>query len=210
MSEQTVLVVDEDADFLREAKSLFDGRLPTAGSLADAQRAVEAAEAGLVVLGPSFAHEAGIKSVSTLLDADPDLVLVVVAGTVTAPLLRAAMRVGVKDVLEAPLTEAKLNDIIHQFGRQIQRRQATLQPVEEVPPPAPPEGRIITVVAAKGGSGKTVVATNLAMLLAQHHDPAKVCIVDADLQFGDVCLVFQLEPKLTIVNAAHELHRLDR
>jgi pilus assembly protein CpaE len=64
-------------------------------------------------------------------------------------------------------------------------------------------------MSAKGGSGKTVTATNLAMLLAQRNDPARVCVVDADLQFGDVCLVLQLEPKLTMVNAAHELHRLD-
>lgn len=36
-----------------------------------------------------------------------------------------------------------------------------------------------------------------------------MCLVDADLQFGDVCLVLQLEPRFTMVNAAHELHHLD-
>jgi pilus assembly protein CpaE len=64
-------------------------------------------------------------------------------------------------------------------------------------------------MSAKGGSGKTVMATNLAMMLAQRHDPKRVVVVDADLQFGDVCLVLQLEPKLTVVNAAQEIHRLD-
>jgi pilus assembly protein CpaE len=34
-------------------------------------------------------------------------------------------------------------------------------------------------------------------------------LVDADLQFGDVCLLLQLEPRFTMVNAAHELHQLD-
>jgi pilus assembly protein CpaE len=70
------------------------------------------------------------------------------------------------------------------------------------------EGRIITVMSAKGGSGKTVLATNLALLLNRLPD-AKVCLVDADLQFGDVCLVLQLEPRFTMVNASHELHHLD-
>jgi len=45
-------------------------------------------------------------------------------------------------------------------------------------------------------------------LLAQREN-SKVALVDADLQFGDVCLVLQLEPKFTVVNAAAELHRLD-
>jgi pilus assembly protein CpaE len=70
------------------------------------------------------------------------------------------------------------------------------------------QGRIITVTSAKGGSGKTVLATNLALLLNRFPDK-KVCLVDADLQFGDVCLVLQLEPLFTMVNAAHELHKLD-
>jgi pilus assembly protein CpaE len=70
------------------------------------------------------------------------------------------------------------------------------------------KGRVVTVMSAKGGSGKTVTATNLGVLLAREPDTS-VALVDADLQFGDVCLVLQLEPKFTVVNAAAELHRLD-
>jgi pilus assembly protein CpaE len=63
-------------------------------------------------------------------------------------------------------------------------------------------------MSAKGGSGKTVTATNVALLLTRFED-RKVALVDADLQFGDVCLVLQLEPRFTLVNAAHEMHHLD-
>lgn len=46
-------------------------------------------------------------------------------------------------------------------------------------------GKIITVFAAKGGCGKTTLATNLAAVL--HDDGARrVCLVDLDLEFGDV------------------------
>jgi pilus assembly protein CpaE len=76
------------------------------------------------------------------------------------------------------------------------------------PLPAKAEGQVIVIMSAKGGSGKTVTATNTALLLARF-DGKKVCLVDADLQFGDVCLVLQLEPRFTLVNAAHELHHLD-
>jgi pilus assembly protein CpaE len=202
-----IVIVDDDDDFLDEAKRLFEGRVPTMRTLADAQRSVEAGEVDLVMLGPSFADEAGLAAAAPLMEADPDLAVVLVSETASAPLLRSAMRAGLKDVIEAPLTEQSMTDIIGQLERKPRRERPA-------PPPEPyaaarEEGKVITVMSAKGGSGKTVTATNLAMLLAQRHDPAKVCIVDADLQFGDVCLVLQLEPKLTIVNAAHELHRLD-
>lgn len=203
-----ILIVDDDDEFLDEAKRVFDGRVPTARTLADAQRAVEAGDTALVLLGPSHAHEAGIKAATLLQEIDPDISLVLVAGTVTAPLLRAALRAGLTDVIEAPVSATKLAEILDQVESRPQRKPA-VGAVEPYAPTGPREGRIITVMSAKGGSGKTVMATNLAMLLAQNHDPKRVVVVDADLQFGDVCLVLQLEPRLTVVNAAQEIHRLD-
>lgn len=204
---QGLLIVDEDDEFLAEAKSLFEGRAPVADSLTDVQRQVEEGTVDLVFLGPSFAHENGLKEASMLLDLDPDLAIVLVAGTITAPLLKAALRAGLKDVIETPLSAPKVNDTLSQVERH-QRRAATAAPTP-VPQPQAEEGLVITVMSAKGGSGKTVVATNLAILLAREAGDKRVAIVDADLQFGDVGLVLQLEPKLTLVNAAHELHRLD-
>jgi pilus assembly protein CpaE len=177
-------------------------------TLADAQRSVEEGQKDLVMLGPSFAHETGLQEVGVLLELDPDLAIVLVAGTITAPLLRSAMRAGLQDVIEAPLTVQSVTDALGQVERKGRRQRPSTTSAEPYES-ARGEGKVVTVMSAKGGSGKTVTATNLAMLLAQRHDPARVCIVDADLQFGDVCLVLQLEPKLTIVNAAHELHRLD-
>ena len=203
-----VVIVDDDDDFLNEAKRLFDGRVPTVRTIADAQSAVEEGSVHLVMLGPSFANESGLKGVGPLLELDPDLAVVMVAGTITAPLLRSAMRAGLKDVIEAPLTVQSVTDAVGQVDRTAKRQRTETPPAEPYAASAA-EGKVVAVMSAKGGSGKTVTATNLAMLLAQRHDPSRVCIVDADLQFGDVCLVLQLEPRLTMVNAAHELHRLD-
>jgi pilus assembly protein CpaE len=119
------------------------------------------------------------------------------------------MRAGVSDVIEAPLDEEKIEAAIEQFAHDVLRRQST-SPVSPSTSTEPrrEKGRIITVTSAKGGSGKTVLATNLALVLNRIPD-TKVCLVDADLQFGDVCLVLQLEPRFTMVNASHELHQLD-
>ena len=206
ISENNLLVVDEDASFIDEAKQLFEGRLPTARSISEALTAIEGGALRMVLLGPSFANESAIDSVRVLRNEDPSLLLIAVADQITSALLRSAMRAGVSEVIEAPLTEEKVEDAITQFANDVLKRRTAAAPpaLQE----SREEGQLIVVMSAKGGSGKTVVATNLALLLTRF-EGKKVAIVDADLQFGDVCLVLQLEPRFTLVNAAHEMHHLD-
>jgi pilus assembly protein CpaE len=208
LTENNLLVIDEDDDFIDEAKRLFDGGLPTARTINDALSAIEGGNLRMVILGPSYAEDSALDGVRNLRAADPTLISLVVAESVTANLLRAAMQRGVSDVIEAPLTEEKIAAAISQFSSDVLKMQASRPGPTPTVAEGPPTGEIVTVMSAKGGSGKTVTATNLAVLLAQQPD-SKVCLVDGDLQFGDVCLVLQLEPKFTVVNAAAELHRLD-
>ena len=70
------------------------------------------------------------------------------------------------------------------------------------------DGQVITVFSTKGGAGKSVIASNLAVRLAQRSDQP-VVLVDADLQFGDVAVMLKLAPQHTIVDAVSSLDRLD-
>jgi pilus assembly protein CpaE len=60
--------------------------------------------------------------------------------------------------------------------------------------------RVLTVLCPKGGAGKTTLATNVAVGLAQRA-PGRVVIVDLDLQFGDVASALHLTPDHTIADA---------
>jgi len=207
MAEHNLLVVDQDDDFVASAKQLFDGSLPVARSIEEATQTVASGDVRMVLIGPSFGTDSAMDEIRSLHNQDPSLVLMLVADEVTADLLRKGMRAGVSDVLDTPLDEAKIEAAIEQFAHDVLRRQSsTVTPTPTVE--RREQGRIITITSAKGGSGKTVLATNLALVLNRIPD-TKVCLVDADLQFGDVCLVLQLEPRFTMVNAAHELHQLD-
>ena len=59
------------------------------------------------------------------------------------------------------------------------------------------QGRIITVFSPKGGTGKTVTATNLAASFAKH-EAKRTLLLDLDLQFGDAAIMLGLEPEKTI------------
>jgi len=58
-------------------------------------------------------------------------------------------------------------------------------------------GKIVTVFAPKGGTGKTSIATNLAASLAKHSGK-RTLLLDLDLQFGDAAIMLGLEPEKTI------------
>jgi Flp pilus assembly CpaE family ATPase len=61
-------------------------------------------------------------------------------------------------------------------------------------------GKVVTVFSPKGGSGKTVLATNLAVAAARSGQ--ETLLVDLDLQFGDSALTLAVAPRATITDLA--------
>lgn len=114
----------------------------------------------------------------------------------------AAMRIGVRDVI-APQTDTDaLAAALGRVALAVQLRRANADttgvgiPVQHAP------GRVITVLSPKGGAGKTTVATNLAIGLAETA-PGAVALVDLDVQFGDVATALGLDPEFTLDDVVH-------
>jgi pilus assembly protein CpaE len=68
-------------------------------------------------------------------------------------------------------------------------------------------GEMIAVCSAKGGVGRTVVTTNLAVALSKSN--IKVAIVDGSFQFGDVSLALDLHPTFTMKDVMESMDTLD-
>jgi len=113
-----------------------------------------------------------------------------------------AMRSGFRDVLPPDASDDRIRDLLR---RAEMMRMRTEGPVTSgtagaVSVSARAESRTITIVSPKGGVGKTSIATNLAIGLAEQH-PSDVVLVDLDLQFGDVASTLDLVPEHTIDEA---------
>lgn len=67
--------------------------------------------------------------------------------------------------------------------------------------------RIIAFFSPKGRAGRTTMIAALALELAAHSGE-RVAIIDADLQFGDIPIFFDVEPKYTAVDAAQDVKSL--
>jgi pilus assembly protein CpaE len=165
---------------------------------------------GVVVFGPTDSPEDVIAQVSGLIGFRPGCGVVMVVYELTAEVLQAALRAGVDDVVAVTAEDSELIDSVSRAAARVKvRRPATVVPL---PPPVPaasgPRGRVISVFCSKGGTGKSVVAINLAVALAKR-TIQPVVLVDADLQFGDVALMLQLAPVHTIAEAVQAGDRLD-
>ncbi len=207
----TISVVDAD-ELVRGVLAEHVGGLPGGAaayqSVADYCEATDGSHTGVVVFGPSADPDEVIASIEGLASSRPGCGAVMVVNRLTAHVLQAAMRAGVDDVVAASAEDDELlAAILRASARGDARVPAPAAPVEE-PVPDGDRARVVTVFCTKGGSGKSVLATNLAVALARR-TIQPVVLVDADLQFGDVALMLQLQPVHTIAEAAHAGDRLD-
>lgn len=158
-----------------------------------------------IIVGPSMDQDSALLLAQSMRVQRPSLGVILVRKRVDTAVLAAALRMGVRDVVEErdlPALAAAVNRS-RAFAREL-REQAP----ESAADTAAARGQLVTVFSAKGGCGKTTLSTNLAAALAaggQH----EVVLVDLDLAFGDVAVALQLFPKHTIADAVAVGEALD-
>ena len=69
------------------------------------------------------------------------------------------------------------------------------------------DAHVFTIFSTKGGSGKTVVSTNLAVSFAR--DGKRTLLIDFDLHSGDDALVLGLSPRWTVLDLVQSPGDLD-
>ena len=115
--------------------------------------------------------------------------IVIIASGEASGLLDEALDADVADVLLLPQLLENVVFALRKAAHAGRRLQSD--------GPAARKGRIITVFSPKGGTGKTVMATNLAACFAKY-EAKRTLLVDLDLQFGDAAIMLGLEPDKTI------------
>jgi pilus assembly protein CpaE len=118
--------------------------------------------------------------------------------------MRKAMVVGVRDFLTLPTSAEELRStIINVRHVEHARRASTATPTS-----AKPLGTVVTVAGFKGGIGKSTIASNLSVALAQQTHQ-HVALIDLDLQFGDAAVMLDMIPTTTIEDVVKDIEGLD-
>jgi len=138
-----------------------------------------------------------------LLDAvaqqNPDVNVMVLGHGSPNGFLRRAFEAGADDIVMLPATPEQVRFEVHKM---LARKQGG-----DVVGGASEQSRLVCVLGPKGGTGKTLTSTNLAVSLAQRGQ--RVALIDLDLQFGDVALCLGLPPEKTVYDLAQSPGALD-
>jgi len=125
----------------------------------------------------------------------PELALIAVSHQNNPEAILAPMRAGCDQFVCEPIDH---NDLANAVARVASRRLLSNA-----------KSRCICVVGSSGGAGTTSIACNLALEIGNLAD-RDCALVDLDLQFGDVALNFDCEPRYTIYDLAESGNELDR
>lgn len=120
--------------------------------------------------------------------------IVLVASTLDQRLMLDAMRAGVNECLQEPLT-----------------REALEQAVRGVIVGSLPAatGQVFAFVGSKGGVGTTTLAVNTAAALARAGEGEGALLIDLHQGFGDAAVFLGVEPRFSIADALENVNRVD-
>ncbi len=140
-----------------------------------------------------------IAVVARLRRARPDMPIVVLAPLAPASFVGEALAAGAEDVMIGSEPPDEVALALHKACARRSRDRAAAA--------GQPDGRLIAIVGPKGGSGKTLTATNLGCALAA--EGRHTLLIDLDLEFGDCAIVLGLSPERTIYDLVNGPGMLD-
>lgn len=209
MSEKIGVVIVDDIPETREHLSKllsFENDIEVVGMASNGMEALELAarlRPDVVLMDINMPGMDGIATTEKLSATVPTAAIVMMSVQGEADYLRRSMLAGAREFLVKPFSSDELCSSIRQVYAREREKLARVMPampmnqmmVPQAQAPGVREpGKVITLFSPKGGVGRTTLAVNLAVALASEMGRS-VALVDASLQFGDVGVLLNLNPK---------------
>lgn len=135
---------------------------------------------------------------SHIVAAHPGLPVIGLHGTGDPDVILQCLRSGAAEFLHAPFQQSEAEQAVM---RLVRRKESDARQ-------APRRGRMIAFVSAKGGSGATTIASNVAYM-ACRVTRKKVLLADFDLAAGTISFSFKLNHNYSLLDGLQHSHQLD-
>jgi pilus assembly protein CpaE len=154
----------------------------------------------LVIVGPDVDLQAASSLAEQVRSERPEVSVILLRRRLDVTVLAQALRAGFREVVASD----DLTSLSSACRRslEISHHQAGISGGAQVV-----DGKVVLVFNAKGGCGKTTIATNLGAYVAS--TGARVLLVDLDLAFGDVAISLQLRPAASVADLVGMLGHID-
>jgi pilus assembly protein CpaE len=217
-----VIIVDDIAETRENIRKLlqFESDVEVVGVARTGREAIDLArdaKPDVILMDINMPDMDGIQATEAIRRIVPYAQIVILSVQSDPNYMRRAMQAGACDFLAKPPTVDELNSAIRRAGLMAHEERSKLAPtaaqqgsipgVGPVSTPSAAMGQVIAVYSPKGGTGCTMLATNLAVSL--HADDTPVVLVDGNLQFGDVAVFLNEQGKFSLVDLAPRADELD-
>ena len=200
------LIVDdipETRDHLTRLLGL-EREIDVAGGAGSGEEAIQMAmdlRPDVIVMDINMPGMDGVAAAEIITQRLPSTPIVMMSVHGEAEQMKRSLSAGAREFLIKPFSADELTSTIKGvYEKELARRNQLVATLPQAPAadagPGEDNGEheVIAVFSPKGGAGRTTIATNLALAL-QRETGGRVCLVDANLQFGDVGVLLNLNPK---------------
>jgi pilus assembly protein CpaE len=214
-----LLIVDDIPETRENLRKLlfFESDIDVVGAATNGEEGIQMSvelQPDIVLMDINMPGVDGITASERITQQVPFAQIIMMSVQGESDYLRRSMLAGAREFLIKPFSSDELVSSIrrvYQLGTTRRQALPTIQvptDVDDSEDSPREQGKIITVFSAKGGVGCSSIAVNVAIALQQNAS-AKVALVDANLQFGDVGVLLNLYASRTIVDLATNADELD-
>ncbi|HHV77457.1 MAG TPA: response regulator [Syntrophothermus lipocalidus] len=210
MNRIRVAIADDVKETRQNIRMLLelDPVIEVVGEAGNGQEAVELARVAgpdVILMDINMPEMDGIRATELISMEFPEISVIIISVQGEQEYLKRAMLAGAQEYLIKPFTADELASTVKRVVELNRKRRERQKAQAEAKNHQP---KIVTVFSTKGGVGKTLICTNLAVALARQTGE-KVGLVDLDLQFGDVAVMMNVYPKRTIAELMQEQYEID-
>ena len=216
-----VLIVDDIDETRENIQRLlqFDLNIEVVGTARNGKEAIQTAQQikpDVVIMDINMPDMDGITATEAIRQKIPYAQVVILSVQADPNYMRRAMLAGARDFLTKPPSIDELTAAINRAGAMASEERtkaATTAPSGSASPStsgagaAAAHGKIVVIYSPKGGTGCTTISTNMA--LAIKNDKNNVLLVDASIQYGDVCAFLNEKPKNSLLDLIPRVDELE-
>ena len=201
MANLDMIIIDNNYESREELKSLLEQfhQIDVIGEFDNLLAGYSAAvqeKPQIVFIDLTENIDLGIETIEKITYRNKNCVVLVSSENVNTDLVLRSMRAGAREFLTRPV-------MIEDLSTSLKKAKLLLESDE-----GNSIGQIISIFSNKGGIGKTTIAANLAIKLAELTDQ-RVCLVDLNLQLGDITTFLDIVPSFDISYVVTHISRID-